>query len=669
MTLRVVGGMDWQATERAHDGEHVRMETLAEMFERSASRTPDESAQLYKGGVYDRALANTDAVDAPPDGEYAALSYGEMHDVVKHLAAGFRALGLEAGQRVGMFADTRMEWAQCDLGLLSAGAVVTTVYKSSSPAQVQYLLSDSGASGVVVENRDALERVLQVSDALDLRFVVSIDDLPAEHDDTEGVHTLDDVYERGRAAFDEPEYQSWLDDRDPDDLATLIYTSGTTGQPKGVKLTHRNVRANINQMVTRYGPRPDKDDSVAHVHGESVALSFLPLAHVLERHAGHFFMYNLGACVGFAESPDTLEEDFPKVEPTVANSVPRVFEKLYDGIREQASESPLKQRIFEWATDLSRDVYEADRPGAGLRFRHWLADKLVFQQVKQGLGGNVEMLLSGGGTLSPELCALYHGMGLEIMEAYGLTETAPGVAANPAEAPKIGTIGPPVIDVETKIDKFVIPREEFDDALGVTGELLVRGPNVTAGYWNKPEATASAFTAAADDGEDWFRTGDVVTERQDDYLVFRERAKQILVLSTGKNVAPAPIEDAFASSEVVEQCMVVGDQRKFVSALLVVSPDGVRDVAARQGVSVPDDPAEMVGDEAVRAIAGDAVDEVNERFGHHETIKEFRLVAEEFTEDNDLLTPTLKKKRRNIHERYAVLVEDVYADAQEEVEA
>jgi long-chain acyl-CoA synthetase len=661
--------MDWHEAERAHDGEHVRMETLAEMFDRSASRNPDDSAQLYKGGVYDRALANTDAVAAAPDGEYAALSYGEMHDVVRYLAAGFRELGLEAGQRVGLFADTRMEWAQCDLGLLSAGAVVTTVYKSSSPAQVQYLLSDAGANGVVVENQDALDRVLQVSDALDLRFVVSIDDLPAEYDDTEGVHTLDEVYERGRAAFDETAYGSWLDDRDPDDLATLIYTSGTTGQPKGVKLTHRNFRANINQMVTRYGPRPDKDDSVAHVHEDSVTLSFLPLAHVLERHAGHFFMYNLGACVGFAESPDTLKEDFPKVEPTVANSVPRVFEKLYDGIREQASESPLKQRIFEWATDVSRDVYEADRPGAGLRFKHWLADRLVFQQIKQGLGGNVEVLLSGGGTLSDELCTLYHGMGLEIMEAYGLTETAPGVAANPAEAPKIGTIGPPVVDVETTIDRSVIPEEEFDDALGVTGELLVRGPNVTDGYWNKPDATASAFSEAEDGGEDWFRTGDIVTERPDDYLVFRERAKQILVLSTGKNVAPAPIEDSFASSEVVEQCMVVGDQRKFVSALLVVSPDGVRDVARRQGVPVPDDPEEMVEDDAVRAIVGDAVDEVNERFEHHETIKSFRLVAEEFTEDNDLLTPTLKKKRRNIHERYADLIEDVYAEAEREVEA
>jgi long-chain acyl-CoA synthetase len=645
------------------------METLAEMFERSAGRNLSDPAQKYKGGVYERSLATTNAVDAAPDGEYATLTYEEMRDVVRSLAAGFRALGLEPGQRVGMFADTRMEWAQCDLALLAAGGVVTTVYKSSSPEQVRYLLSDSGAAGVVVENAELLDRVLQVADALDVRFVVSLDALPAEYDDQDGVYELADVYEEGRDRFDEAEYQSWLDDRDVEDLASLVYTSGTTGPPKGVQLTHRNFRANVNQMVTRYGPRPDKPDSVPQVRPSSVSISFLPLAHVLERHAGHFFMYNLGACVGFAESPDTLKEDFPKLEPTVANSVPRVYEKLYDSIREQARESALKERIFEWATDVSREVYRTERPGVGLKFRYWLADKLVFQQIKQGLGGNIEALLSGGGTLSDDLNQLYHGMGLNILEAYGLTEAAPAVAANPAEDVKIGTIGPVIVDQEYQIDKSVVPEGEFDDALGQTGELLIRGPNVTDGYWNKPEATEAAFTSADDDGEDWLRTGDIVTERPDDYLVFRERAKQLVVLSTGKNVAPAPIEDAFVSSEVVEQCMVVGDQRKFVSALLVISPEGVREVASREGVEVPADPEEMVEDETVRALVQDAVDEVNERFEAHETIKAFRLVAEEFTEDNDLLTPTLKKKRRNIHDRYADLVEEMYAEDEARVEA
>ena len=655
--------MSWAEAERTFTDELVGMNTLAEMFDETATRQPDRPAQRYKGGVYERSLANTDAVDAAPDDEYATLTYGEMHDLVQSLAAGFRALGVENGQRVGMFADTRMEWAQCDFGLLSAGAVVTTVYKSSSSAQVRYLLDDPSASGVVVENAALVERVLEVSDSLDVRFVVSLDELPAEYDDQDGVYELADVYEQGRKRFDEAEYQSWLDETDVEDLASLVYTSGTTGQPKGVKLTHRNFRANVNQTYKRYGPREDKGAEYPVVDNETRTVSYLPLAHVFERLTGHFLQFGAGACVAYAESVDTLKEDFQAVEPTTATSVPRVYEKIYDAIREQAQESGFKERIFNWATDVSRDYYRSDRPGTGLRLRYWLADKLVFSDVRQALGGNINYLISGGGTLSEELCTLYHGMGLPIYEGYGLTEAAPVVSSNPPEDVKIGTIGPPLPGVETRIDTSVVPEDGSVDALGEIGELLVRGDNVTDGYWNKPGETEEAFTPAEDGGDDWFRTGDIVQQRPDDYLVFRERAKQILVLSTGKNVAPAPIEDAFASSQVVEQVMVTGDGEKFIGALVVPNFEFLRDAAEREGVDIPADPEEMVTHERVVEAVQDEVDEVNERFEKHEQIKEFRLVTEEFTEDNDLLTPTMKKKRRNIENRYEALVEEIYGES------
>jgi long-chain acyl-CoA synthetase len=413
--------MSWVEAEREFEDEVVGTNTLGELFDATARRQPDRPAQMYKGGVYARSLTDTDAVDAAPDDEYATLSYGEMHDVVKYLAAGFRALGLEAGQRVGMFSDTRMEWAQCDFALLSAGAVVTTVYKSSSPPQVQYLLGDPSASGVVVENEELLERVLEVSDALDVRFVVSLDELPDEYDDTEGVYEIADVYEQGKKRFDELEYQSWLEECDPEDLASLVYTSGTTGQPKGVKLTHRNFRANVNQTYKRYGPRPDKDASVPTVDSDLRIVSYLPLAHVFERLTGHFLQFGVGSTVAYAESVDTLKEDFQAVEPTAATSVPRVYEKIYDAIREQAQESSFKERVFNWATGVSREYYRADRPGAGLKTRYWLADKLVFSDVRDALGGNIDFLISGGGTLSDELCTLYHGMGLPI---FGTSQAA-----------------------------------------------------------------------------------------------------------------------------------------------------------------------------------------------------------------------------------------------------
>ncbi|NHN46794.1 long-chain fatty acid--CoA ligase [Halostella sp. JP-L12] len=651
--------MSWRDAERAYDDAVIEMTTLPRMFEDAAARHESRPAQRYKGGIYDRSLVGT-AVDPAPDGEYASLTYDEMRGIVRNLAAGFRALGVRDGDRVGLFANTRMEWAQCDFALLAAGGVVTTVYKSSSPEQVRYLLDDPGATGVVVENQTLLERVLSVSEFLDLRFIIVLDEIDDEHAEMEGVYTLADVYEQGAKRFDEAEYESWIDDRDVEDLASLVYTSGTTGQPKGVKLTHRNVRANVNQLRKRYGPRPDKGSDTAVIDEETQTVSYLPLAHIFERTTGHFLQFAGGACVAYAESPDTLKEDFQTIKPTSATSVPRVYEKIYDAIREEASESDFKKRVFEWATDVSRAYYRADKPGYGLRTKMWLADKLVFSDVKEALGGNVEYLSSGGGTLSEELCTLYHGMGLPIYEGYGLTEAAPVVSSNPSEEPKIGTIGPTLPGVDVKIDKSIVPEGQFDDTLGDVGELLVKGPNVTEGYWNKPEETEEAFYE--DEDGRWFRTGDIVQKRPDDYLVFRERAKQILVLSTGKNVAPAPIEDAFAASDVIQQVMVLGDGRKFIGALVVPDFETLRAAAEAEGVDVPSDPQAMCDHERVREVIEREVGAVNERFEPHEQIKEFRLVTEEFTEENDLLTPSMKKKRRNILDRYDDEVADIYGD-------
>lgn len=641
--------MDWQEAEAEFENEVLGETTISRLFEDSAARHTEKVAQQYKGGVYDRSLADSVIPDAP-DGDFASLTYEEMRHIVRRLAAGFRSLGVEADDRVGIFANTRMEWAQSDFGLLAAGGVVTTVYTSSSPEQVEYLLSDPGATGVVVENEDLLERVLEVEDQLDLEFIVVMDEFDG-YDDREDVHTLAEVHERGDEAFEMGEYESWLDARNTDDLASLVYTSGTTGQPKGVKLSHWNFKSNVDQCYRRFGPRPDKGDIPA-INPDGTTLSFLPLAHVFERLAGHFQMFAAGATVAYAESTDTLQEDFPLVNPSTGTSVPRVYEKLYDSIREQASDSPVSERIFEWAVDVGQEYQESDSPGFSLRAQHALADRLVFEQVREGVGGNIEFFISGGGSLSPELSRLFQGMGLPILEGYGATETAPVVAANPPEAPEIGTIGPPVYDEEIRVDSAVVPDDL--DAEGEVGELLVRGPNVSEGYWNNQEATEDSF----EDG--WFRTGDVVEQRPDGYLAFRERSKQLLVLSTGKNVAPGPIEDSFAQRQLVEQCMVLGDSEKFVSALVVPAEESVREWANEEGIDLPDDTTGLCHDEHVKARLKEVVEEVNEDFEEYEQIKKFAVVPEEFTEDNDLMTPTMKKKRRNITERYADEIEQIY---------
>ncbi|MDQ2052365.1 long-chain fatty acid--CoA ligase [Natronolimnohabitans sp. A-GB9] len=664
--------MDWLEAEREYEDEVIGETTLGRLFEASVERNANRPAQRYKGGVYDRALTDSVLPSAAP-GDFRPISYLEMRDIVRTLSTGFHELGIEHGDRVGIFANTRMEWAQCDFALLAAGAVVTTVYTSSSPSQVEYLLDDPDASAVVVENDDLLERVLEVEDELDLEFIVSMDELEG-YDDRDDIYTLDEVYDRGEDVFDLEAYEARLDAVERDDLASLIYTSGTTGRPKGVQLTHWNFRSNVNGIRRRFAPRADKPEGTPALDEETQTVSYLPLAHVFERTAGHFVMFASGACVAYAETPDTLKEDFAAVQPTAATSVPRVYEKIYDTIREQASESDAKRRIFEWATDVGVEYQRTDSPGPALKAKQALADKLVFSTVREALGGEIELLISGGGSLSPELCRLYHAMGLPIHEGYGLTETAPVVTVNPPEDVKIGTIGPPLVGVDVEIDETVGDRDTFGDDPGEVGELLVRGPNVTDGYWNRPGATQGAFTETVPGSETteepndesdgkWFRTGDIVHHRPDGYLEFRDRVKQIIVLSTGKNVAPGPLEDAFAASEVIEQAMVTGDGEKFVGALLVPNTDHIREWAEEEGIDLPDDPQAMVDDERVREYVQQEVDRVNEDFEKHERIKRFELVPREFTEENEMLTPTMKKKRRVILDEFEDRVDRMYADA------
>ncbi|WP_336359526.1 AMP-dependent synthetase/ligase [Haladaptatus sp. ZSTT2] len=648
---------EWLTAEREYSDEVIGDDTISRLFEVSAERNAAQDAQLYKGGIYNRSLT-PDILPAAPDGQYAALTYAEMRDVVHNLAAGFRDLGVENDTRVGIFANTRMEWAQTDFALLAAGCVVTTVYTESAPAQVEYLLSDPGARGVVVENTELLDRVLEVEDDLKLDFIVVMDEFDASYD-REDIYTLAEVHDRGKATFDPDAYEEWLANRSLDDLASLIYTSGTTGKPKGVRLTHGNFRANVNQIHRRFGPRPDRDPSVPTIDTDTTALSFLPLAHVFERTAGHFVMFASGGTVAYAESADTVGEDIAIVRPTTATSVPRVYERIFDSMREQASESHLKERIFNWAIDIGREHYQTENPDTMLSIKYAIADRLVFSTVKNQLGGNIEMFISGGGSLSKELAELFNGMGLPILEGYGLTETAPVLTVNPPEDPRPGTLGIPLTEVSIKFDTAAVAADQREQAGGEIGELLVKGPNVSSGYWMNSEATAAAFTQ---DG--WFRTGDLVERGPDDYLIYHDRLKQLFVLSTGKNIAPGPIEDAFATSPRIEQIMVLGDDQKFVAALVVPNFESLRAWATREGIDLPESKAELCDHPRVKEWVQADIDEKNAQFSKSEQIKQFELVPVEWTAENDLLTPSMKMKRRNILDRYEDELVSIYGKEQ-----
>ncbi len=652
--------MDWLQAEREYENDVLGETTIPRMFFDAAERYADIDCQLYKGGVYDRSLVAGDIVGAAPPGEYAALPYPDVAEIVRRLAGGFRSLGVDPGDRVGIYADTRMEWAQADLGLLTTGAVVTTVYTESSPTQVEYLLTDPGATGVVVENEALLSTLAEVESETDVEFVVVIDEPSQDWNLDADLYTLADVYDAG-TEYDDDTVEGWIDDQDWTDLASLVYTSGTTGDPKGVKLTHKNWRSCLNQVHRRIGPRADKPEDMPQPEPGKRSIAFLPLAHAFER-SNHFQNFASGVTLGYAESTDTIGDDIELLKPEFAAAVPRVYERIYNGIREQASESTVKKRIFEWAVSAAQEYDRADSPTLVQKGKLAVADRLVFSSVRDALGGNIEMFISGGGSLSEDLARLYRAMGITIIEGYGLTETAPGVSFNPPEDIRVGTMGPPLCEVDIKVDSTAVDERTREDNPGEVGELLVKGPNVFDGYWQKPDKTAETFD------DDWFRTGDIVARQDENYLRFVDRLKNLLVLDTGKNVAPEPIEDEFATSARVDQIVVVGDNEKFVGALIVPNFEEIRSWALEEEIDLPEDRAAIVNDNRVRKWIAEEVGRINDRLGGHEQIKEFRLVAEEWTPDNDLLTPSMKKKRRNIYEACESELEAIYHESGETTE-
>ena len=664
---------DWREVEREYTDEVIGETTIPRLFFDAVGRHGDRPAQEYKGGVSDRSMT-PGVLPKPPAGEYEAITYSEMAKAVSRLATGFRELGVGPDDRVAIYSDTRAEWAQADLAVQTAGGVVATVYRESSEEQVRYLLEDSEAMGCVVENEALLETVLDVSDDLDLEFVVvmdrvtaDVDEVTAEHAAWENVYTLAKVYELGAEHYDDATLESWLGERDWTSLSSIVYTSGTTGTPKGVELTHENWRTCLNQVHRRVGPRPDKGPDVPTLEAGMTSLSFLPLAHAFERIV-HYLEFGTGVTIAYAESAETVGDDIEQVAPEAAASVPRVYERIYKQMREQAAESPVRERIFEWAVGVGQRYDEADDPGLGLKAKRAVADRLVYSQVREALGGNVQLLVSGGGSLSEDLAKLYGAMGLTIVEGYGLTETAPVLTLNPPEDTRPGTMGLALCDVDLALDPFpydlnsVNSAETGDATEGEVGELLAKGPNVFDRYWNDPEATDAAFT---EDG--YFRTGDVVARDEDGYFTFVDRVKQLLVLDTGKNVAPEPIEDAFATSARVDQLMVVGDDRKFVAALVVPDFDLMESWAATEDVDLPEDRAVICRDERVREWIAQDIDRINADLSESEQIKEFRLVPHGWTTENDLLTPSMKKKRRHIRREFESAIDDIYGE--EDVEA
>jgi long-chain acyl-CoA synthetase len=563
------------------------------------------------------------------------LSGKEVFERVRDLSLGFGALGMSSGDRVAILAESRPEWVMCDLAVLAAGGVTVPIYPTLPASQVRYILHDSGARLAVVSTADQLGKLQDVRHLLPALEAVVVMDAAAAH--SASVLALHDVELRGHSRMTGEwgagrEFREAARRISPGDLATIIYTSGTTGEPKGVMLTHGSLAANL-----------EAGSQVLALSQDDVALSFLPLSHAFERMVSYIYLFT-GVTLVFAESMDTIARDIAAVRPTVLTGVPRVYEKLQARIVAAGEASPgAKGMIFRWAVRAgltrARALLTGRAPGPIVAAKAALAERLVFSTIRGRLGGRIRFLVSGSAPLGASVLEFFHGIGLPIVEGYGLTETAPILTVNPPAAPRVGTVGRPLPNVELRI--------------APDGEILARGPNVMAGYYNKPEATAEVLK----DG--WLATGDIGTLDADGYLRITDRKKDLLVTSGGKKVAPQPIENVLRLSPLVAEAVVLGDRRRYVTALIV--PEFAALERRLEGLGRgPSGRSELVARADVVALYQEVVDALNRDLSPFERIKRVALLPSEFTVASGELTPTLKVRRKVIEERWRAQIDELY---------
>lgn len=555
------------------------------------------------------------------DARWQDVTAAEFSAQVDELARGLLAAGIAAGDRVALMSRTRYEWTLVDYAIWSVGAVTVPVYETSSAEQVAWILSDSGAVAAVVETAGHARTVGSVRG-----------DLPALADvwqiDAGG---LDDLMVAG-ADVDAADVVSRRDASTPSDLATLIYTSGTTGRPKGCELTHLNFMALCDNTVARLS-------EVVSSEGASTLL-FLPLAHVFARFI-QVLTITAGARLGHSADIKTLLPDLAEFQPTFVLSVPRVFENIYNSA-EAGAEADGKGKIFAAAATTSIAWSKAQDTGGGglaLRAKHAVFDKLVYTKLRSAMGGKVQYAVSGGAPLGERLGHFFHGAGITVLEGYGLTETTAPSTVNTPDHLRIGSVGQPLPGISIRI---------ADD-----GEVLIKGPHIMRGYWNNPQATAEAMQ----DG--WFRTGDLGALSGDGTLAITGRKKEILVTAGGKNVAPAVLEDRIRAHPLVSQCIVVGDQKPFIAALITLDPEMLPTWLSNNGLS-PVDVEAAAGLQEVQDEIQRAVDTANNAVSKAESIRKFRILPVDFTEEAGYITPSLKLKRSVVMKDFADQVEELY---------
>jgi long-chain acyl-CoA synthetase len=576
------------------------------------------------------------ALASKVDGSYRDITYAELGTRVKHFCLGLMELGVEKGDRVALLSESRPEWAISDLAILAAGAAGVPMFYTLTPAQIRYIVEDSGSRFICVSTKKQLQKVeVFRAKVPSLEQVILFDSVETDAED--GLITFEQVCDIGKKV--ENGDQIYLESSEsiaPNDMATIIYTSGTTGDPKGVMLSHNNFMSNAQSCV----------DLLA-VTADDIFLSFLPLSHVFERMAGQYVPLTAGATVAYAESPFTVSNNMQEVRPTLMASVPRLYEMMHERILRSVREgSPTKQKIFHWGVGVGEKVSQAiqqkKRPSPLLKLKARLADKLVFSKLQAATGGRLRFFVSGGAALPKSLAEFFHAAGLLILEGYGLTETSPVISVNRPDQWKFGTVGTPIPGIEVKIAE--------------DGEILTRGAHIMQGYFNKPEDTAEAI-----DSDGWFYTGDIGEFDSEGFLKITDRKKNIIVLSNGKNIAPQPIESRLVQSPYISQVMLLGDGQKTIAALVVPNFDALKAYGAEKNLETKDIAALVSTKEVHQLIRGE-INKLLTDFADFERVKMFALLDQEFTQARDELTPTLKLKRRVIREHYQAEIAELYGE-------
>jgi long-chain acyl-CoA synthetase len=558
------------------------------------------------------------------DSQWHAISSSGFYRRVMGVVQELRSQGISRNDRVAILAENRPEWTIADFAILLSGAVTVPIYATLTAAQISFLLQNSGAKTAFVSTSTQLAKLLSIQGETAVEHVILMDEPSAKSVALSMPAIMDAGPERRL-----PELDALANSITPDDLATIIYTSGTTGVPKGAMLTHGNIASNLSVSLDAF-----------ELHAETdLAISFLPLSHITARHVDFAELYR-GVTIAYCSFIDDLPRVLRQLHPNFFVAVPRVYEKIYNKVQRDVA-TGFKKRVYRWAISVGRahlDELVAGRRPSSLAWK--LANRLVFSKVLDGMGGRIRIFISGGAPLGKELAEWYAQIGIVIHEGYGLTETSPVIAVNTPSARKLGTVGRPLPNVELRIAR--------------DGELLIRGPSVFHGYWNMPEETAAAF-----DG-DWFKTGDIANVDGDGFLSITDRKKDLIKTSGGKFIAPQPIENSLKASPFIAEAAILGERRRFAAVILIPAFSALEEWAVQNGIAFQSR-EELVANPHVQALYENIVEQINQNLAQFQQLKKFLVVSEDLSVEGGTLTPTLKLRRRNLEERYAREIEELYA--------